>query len=80
VLSQLLSGYAKAFGNAAAIAGFGRRKHNHSTAAAHRRPLGSIVPAELHTGSSSGGLFFSVIEKVERVYEGQSSYRTDFGF
>ena len=43
MLSQLLSGYAKAFGNAPAIAGFGRCKHNHSTAAAHRRPLGSTV-------------------------------------
>ncbi len=40
MLSRPLSGYAKAFGDAEEIAGFGRCKHKHSTAAAYRRPLG----------------------------------------
>ena len=40
VLSRLLLGFAKSFSEVEAIAMYGRCEHNHSTAAAYRRPLG----------------------------------------
>ena len=56
MIARVPSGYARHFGDVQSIGGFGRCKHKHSTAAAHRRPLGgtnSLLGQNMQTSRHS---------------------------